>query len=572
MLTRRLLTLALALVAALACTSSAAPPRPASPAGYRASAPARPGGAAVLADFEYPQALNPLMARTDADLRASTLLFAPLWGLNPSLQPYPDLVRRVPSPANGQVRTGRDGRSTTVDVRLVPGLRWSDGQPITADDLVFTWEALRDPDFPGQVPAGLDRIQRMDRRSATEVVWTLAGIDPGYVDLGAALFVLPAHRLRSVPVATWAQDGYFRQPDVVSGPFTVAEAVPFDHLILAANPRYTGGRAARGAYLDGGAPFTHAPYLEHVVLQTPPGKSVEVQSLLAEGIDAGFHLLPDDMADLQGATGSATVVTTGLRDEFLNPNHGTNVDTGTAPPWSGDDRVLQALDGALDRAALVRDMLGGAGKPARGLYPRALMGPATGVALPAGPGLEKAQRLLEAAGWRTGADGVRAKAGRRLAFALTGICGRTDIDRELDLIRRQWLPLGVAVTTGCEAQDVFFQHNRQGAFDMTLYSNGWRPDPGAWASTGVTGGTDNWNRCQDRALDAAFARLGGTLDPAARRGAAQVAEREWLRARCTIPLFEWPEVRQVSKRLRNFVPNPAAADSWNAADWWLTPA
>jgi peptide/nickel transport system substrate-binding protein len=572
-LTRRILTTALALVATLACTAGAGPARPASSlTGYRASAPARPGGAVVLADFEYPQAMSPLTARTDADLRLGTLLFAPLWGLGPRLQPYPDLVRQVPTPADGLVRRASDGRSTTVDVRLVPGLRWSDGQPITADDVVFTWQAMRDPAFPGPLPAGLDRVRGMDRRSDTEVVWTLAGTVPDVVELGADLFPLPAHRLRSIPVAAWAQDDWFRRPDVVSGPFTVAEAEPGDHVLLAANAQYADGRARRGAYPAGDGPFTHAPYLERVLLQVPPSKSVEVQSLLAQGVDAGFHLQPDDVADLQGATGSAPVVTTGLRDEFLNPNHGTDVATGVAPPWVDDPRVLQALDGALDRTALVRDLLAGAGRPARGLYPRALAAFAGGATLPAGPGLTSAVRLLDAAGWRPGPDGVRVRDGRRLAFSLTGICGRAGVDRELDLLRRQWLPLGAAVTTGCLPQDVLFERSRQGALDMTVYSNGWGADPGAWASTGVTGQPDNWNRCQDRALDAAFARLGGTLDPAERRAAAQAVEREWLRVRCTVPLFEWPEVRQVATRLRNFAPDPAAADSWNAADWWLAPA
>src|SRR5205807_469612 len=99
--------------------------------------------------------------------------------------------------------------------------------------------------------------------------------------------------------------------------------------------------------------------------------------------------------------------------------------------------------------------------------------------------------------------------------------------------------------------------------------NAWAPGPSAWAAVGTTGQPDNWNRCHDRALDADLARVGDTLDPAGRRTAAAGAEREWLGYGCTIPLFEWPDVREVSTRLRNFAPDPAAADTWNAADWWL---
>ncbi|HSR22789.1 MAG TPA: ABC transporter substrate-binding protein, partial [Candidatus Eisenbacteria bacterium] len=538
-----------------------------------ASAPPRPGGTVVLADYELPQTLTPLTARTEVELRAGTLLFASLWGLGPQLQPYPDLASRVPTSDNGGVRTMHGGRSMTVDVRLVPGLRWSDGQPITADDVIFTWQALRDPALQPLAPSGVDRLQRMDRRSDTEVVWTFDGVYAGYAQLGAALPVLPAHRLRAIAPAGWTQDRFFLSPDVVSGPFAPAGGVPGDHLTLSANPHYADGRSAEGAYPDGDGPFDHAPHLEHVVLQTPPSKTAEVQALLARGVDAGFHLLPDDLTDLRGATGSAPVVTTGLRDELLNPNHGVDTATGQSPPWVDDPPVLQALDEALDRAALVRDVVAGGGRPARGLYPRALDGFASSTPqLPAGSDLEGARRLLDEAGWRPGPDAVRARGGRRLAFGLLGICGRPGIGLELDRLRRQWLPLGADVTTSCLPRESLLQRGARGAFDMAIYSNQWAPDPGAWAAVGTTGLPDNWNRCHDRTLDADLARVSRTLDPAGRREAARQAEQEWLRYRCTIPLLEWPEVRQVSTRLRNFVPDAAAPDTWNAADWWLAPA
>jgi peptide/nickel transport system substrate-binding protein len=560
---RPFLSLVLTLLAALAC-SGGPPPAPSAVAAYRGTAPARPGGTAVLTDYESPQTLSPLTARTDVELRLGQLLFAPLWGRDPGLRTYPDLARRVPTPANGGVRVAADRRSTTVDVQLVPGLRWSDGQALTADDVVFTWQALAGPSLQGARPPGFERIRAMDRRSATEVVWTLDGVDPAYLLLGDGLFVLPAHRLRAA--GDWS--AFLARPDVVSGPFAVTSGQAGGRLVLAANPQYGGGRTAPGAYPEGG-PFDHAPYLERVVFLPQAGETAEVQALVAQGADAGFHLTADDLPDLRAARGSAPVVTTGLRDEILTPNHAANPAPGRAPPWAGDPGVLEALDLALDRTALVRDTLPDAARPARGLYPRALGGLAGSAALPAGAQLETARRRLDAVGWAPGPDGVRVKNGRRLAFSLTGICGRPGLDRELDRIRRQWLPLGAAVTSGCQARDAFLALGATGAFDMLLYSNQWAPDPSAWAAAGVSGGAANLGRCQDRALDAAFARAGGTLDGQARRSAALAAEREWLLYRCTIPLFEQPDVRQVSTRLRNFAPDPAAADTWNAADWWL---
>ena len=565
---------ALALTALLACTSGgAAGVGPGTgAAGYHAVAPPRPGGTAVLADYEYPATLNPLTARTDVELRLGSVLFAPLWGLDPRLRPYPDLARQVPTPANGGVRISGDGRSMTVDVKLVPGLRWSDGQPITADDVIFTWRAITDPATHATVTAGFDRIRAMEKRSDNEVVWTFDAIYPAYLSLGAALFVMPAHRLEAVPRAEWSRDGFFQKPDVVSGPFVLIDVAPGDHMVFAANPQYPDGRGLAGAYRDGGSPFSHRPYLDRLVFMSPAGKAAEVQVLTTQAADLGSHLLPDDLPDLHGVSGAAPVVTTGLRDEFLNPNHALNRATNRAPPWLDDAAVLEALDRALDRVALVRDVATGAGLPARGVYPRALAPFAMGAAVREGGDVEGARRLLESAGWTVGPDGVRVKSGRRLEFSLIGICGRPGLEHELDRLRRQWLPLGAAPTTGCQAREAFLQVSAQGAFDMTLASNQWAPDPSAWAAVAVSGRAGNRNRCQDPALDSAFAAGEATLAADARRSAYRDAEREWLRYHCTIPLFEVPEVRVVSTRLRNFAPNPAAPDTWNAADWWLAPA
>jgi peptide/nickel transport system substrate-binding protein len=572
-LLRLSLALALTLTVTLACMPGR--PAPAAPGatggGYRASAPARPGGTVVLADYEYPESLDPLTAATDLELRLGLLLFAPLWGFDPQLRPYADLAGAVPALDNGGVRVAADGRTTTVDVRLVPGLRWSDGQPITADDVIFTWRAMADPATPAARPLGFDRIRSMERRSDTEVVWTLDGVDPAYLQLGAGLYVMPAHRLQGAPRGDWGRDAYFRLPDVVSGPFAISET-DGRSIVLTANPQYADGRAAPGAYA-GAAPFTHGPYLQRVVFQALAGRAGVVRAMVAGGADVGFHLLPDDLVDLRAAAGSAPVITTGLRDELLSPNHAVNSATGVAPPWVGDHRVLEALTAAVDRTALVRDVLAGEGRPARGLFPRALAGFAGEPVVAHGPDVAAARRLLDRAGWAPGGDGVRARGGRRLEFTLLGICGRTGIDRELDRVRRQWLPLGAAVTTGCQDRDTFLRQAARGGFDMTAYSNRWAPDPGAWADAGVTGRTGNWSRCQDPPLDAAFARGGSTMDAASRRAAYRDAEREWLRYGCTIPLFEWPEIRQVSGRLRNFAPAPGpSGDTWNAADWWAAPS
>jgi ABC-type transport system substrate-binding protein len=148
---------------------------------------------------------------------------------------------------------------------------------------------------------------------------------------------------------------------------------------------------------------------------------------------------------------------------------------------------------------------------------------------------------------------------------------------------KQWAELGAQVTASCRSRAEFFASypqkgaNAAGRFDLSLYSNTWEPDPSAWAPFGESSQIPsssspsglNWNRCQDPAIDRAFAAGGSTLDFAQRRQAYLEGASAWLRYGCTIPLFDWPEVVQRSGKLHNFTPNAGSVDTWNAADWWL---
>ena len=535
--------------------------------GYSPEPAANLGGNLVLADWEAPDTLDPIHATTASDLRVASLLFAPLWSLGPDLKARPDLLREVPTVVNGDVKAGADGVSMTVDLKLKAGLRWSDGAPITADDLVFTVEAICSGALPARDPSGFDHIASQERKSATEVVWHFgprprgacglagdvsSGLYPALDVLGPRARLLPAHRLASTPVAGWPADPFFQHPDVVSGPFLFSDAVPGRLIDLAANPRYAAGRP-RGAWLDG---ITYRFY---------NGKAALVAGLQAAEAEVGFHLLPGDAAELKGAPGSSLLTTASLQGEFLSPNHGTNTASGRPPPWLGDPRILAALAGVIDRKALADAAFDGAATVSPGLFP-----PLLGVdPQSAGAGLSLADaRVILAAS--------------RPAFSLLTVCDSEPRQVEQGELIRQWNAAGASVSASCAARARFFAGdgpNATGGFDMSLYSNTWEPDAAAWGPFAVSSAVPsaanpagrNWSRCQDPRLDEEFATGASTLSVSTRRAAYHDAGREWLSYGCTIPLYLWPSVVQRANRLHNFAPNPTlATDTWNAADWWLS--
>ena len=520
----------------------------------------------MLADWEAPDTLDPIHATTANDLRVASLLFAPLWSLGPDLQAHPDLLREVPTVANGDVKAGADGVSMTVDLKLKAGLRWSDGAPITADDVIFTVDAICSAGLPARDPSGFDHIASQERKSASEVVWHFAprprgacglaadlpsGLYPAFAVLGPRARLLPAHRLASIPPATWPTEPFFQHPDVVSGPFTFRDAIAGRLIDLAANPRYAAGRP-HGAFLDG------------ITYRFSNGKAAMIAALQAGEVDAGFHLLPGDTSELLGIARSSTLITTSLQGEFLSPNHGPNTATGRMPPWGGDPRILAALAVAIDGKALGEAAFAGAATAGPGLFP-ALLKDAQPVGT--GPSLTEARAILAAS---------------KPAFTLLTVCDSAPRQVEQGELVKQWNAAGATVSAACAPRARFFARdgpNAIGAYDMSLYSNTWEPDPAAWApfavssnvpSAGNPGGL-NWGRCQDPRLDQDFAAGGSTLAAGKRRAAYLDAAAEWLRYGCTVPLYLWPSVIQRTNRLHNFSPNPTlATDTWNAADWWLS--
>jgi peptide/nickel transport system substrate-binding protein len=539
-----------------------------------------------MADWESPDSLDPIHATTANDLRVAGLLFAPLWGRDPDLRAYPDLVREVPRAANRDLKLGPDGVTMTVDLKLAPGLRWSDGEPITADDVIFTVDAICAAGLPGRDQSGFDHIASQERRSDSEVIWHFgpgprgrcglgadlaSGVYPALEILGPRARLLPKHRLGSIPFASWPSQPFFKRPNVSSGPFVLKDAVGDQLLHFAANPHYADGRS-------------RAPYLDAIDYRFYNGKAAMIAGLRAGESDLGFHLQPEDLDQLRGIPSSDSLTWPTLQGEYLNPNHAANTLTGRAPPWVGDAPVLQALSEALDRQALNDAAFGRAAAITPGLYPVLMRSFADPSPAPPPRALADARKVLEGDGWKPGSDSVRVKAGRRLEFTLLAPCDSAPRQVEQAALVKQWAELGAQVTAACRPRAEFFAAypqkgaNAAGRFDVSLYSNTWEPDPSAWAPFGESSQIPstsnpsglNWNRCQDPAIDRAFAAGRATLDFGQRRQAYLDAAAAWLRYGCTIPLFDWPEVVQRTGKLHNFTPNAGSVDTWNAADWWLS--
>jgi peptide/nickel transport system substrate-binding protein len=241
----------------------------------------------------------------------------------------------VPTVANGGVAD--DGR--TITWRLAPGVTWSDGEPFTADDVVFTYEAATTG--TDSVRAGaFAAVESVEAVDDTTVVVRYGEYNSSYLDQ-FQWGILPRHATGDpADMGTWD----FNRAPVGTGPFVLDEWRTGDRILLAANPE------ARDEV---------APALERLVFQVVP--SEETRAAMMQRGDADVMLWPgSNLRDVWDATPNVNLDTAPeiwIVRMFLNLGERGNPTEGQAPhPILGDVRVRQALAYGVDYDLLIDDL------------------------------------------------------------------------------------------------------------------------------------------------------------------------------------------------------------------------
>ncbi|HSO93273.1 MAG TPA: ABC transporter substrate-binding protein, partial [Candidatus Dormibacteraeota bacterium] len=178
----------------------------------------------VIGDWESPTDFSPLFNDELPAREIDSLLFSGLTRRDAQLHPIADLASEVPTLDNGGVSWDRAAAKMTVSYQLRAGLQWSDGQPLTAQDVAFTLKVIRDSP-PGSAlnSEGYSTIQDLKVAGPLRFTISFNRIYPQYLDLFPA--ILPQHRLDTGSTGSLAQNSYWAHPDVVSGPYRISELV-----------------------------------------------------------------------------------------------------------------------------------------------------------------------------------------------------------------------------------------------------------------------------------------------------------------------------------------------------------
>jgi len=498
-----------------------------------------------------PDSLNVLVS-SSADLyELSHLYMSYLVETNDRGQLIPEIATGVPTVEDGGISA--DGRTITYHLRH--GVHWQDGPLLTSGDVVFSYRAQMNPANNVSTRIGyseVDVIRAPD--DYTVVVHLRRPFSPFVTYFGGpqGYPILPAHLLAKYSDLNHLP--YNTRP-VGSGPYTVVEWRRGDAVTFAANPTYWRG----------------APHIARMTYRIIPDPNTRLQQLQTGEADAYFDVDPQLLPQLRALSGVRLSLTP------VNDLH--VLEYNVADGIVGDVRVRQAIARAIDRRRLIEAATHGSGLASEGDQPR--NGWAYDANLPAIPyDPAAARRILDAAGWHVGPDGIRAKNGRRLdlGFAISpqGINGSTLV---ATVVQRNLHDIGVDVTIKQYAPGLMWAPKAAGGilasgeYQLAYYA--WwvlGPDPDdsfqfACDQLPPAGLNDYFwcNRRADAAMHAALL----TTDRAERTRDYAVVQTELIKDLPELTLWQVQMPNAYRQRLHGLAPSPFGSVFWNAWQWTL---
>ncbi|MFD5844706.1 ABC transporter substrate-binding protein [Streptomyces chartreusis] len=367
MTTRRIRGAAVA--AAVAVTGVAACSAPGGGTGGSGSA-----DSVVIGVASEPDTLSPLLGYGKD---GNSKLFDGLLARDADLELEPALAKALPEVGDG-------GRTYTYTLR--DGVEFSDGEPLTSADVVFTYRTVLDAKTNNSYRSELDAIKEVRADGDRKVVFTLKYPYAPFAGR-TVLPIVPEHVAGDQDPNT----GSFNTEPVGTGPYVLSAWSKGEKLSFKANPDYWGG----------------APKVKKFTMAIVEDDDVRATRLRAGDLD-GAVLPPNLAATFKNDSGRQTYDAKSY--DFRT------VTLPTDNKVTGDRAIRQALDAAVDRRAMVDRILDGAGRPAYGPLPSDDPWFAKGIERD--QDLDKAKQILDKAGWKAGDDGLRAKGGQKAAFTL----------------------------------------------------------------------------------------------------------------------------------------------------------
>ena len=506
-----------------------------------------------IAGVSEPDNVNVMLGNQQIEVDLSMFWAGYLFNWSDKNEFVPELATEVPTTKNGGI--SKDGLAITYHLRK--GVKWQDGAPFTADDVIFTWRAVINPANNVQTRTGYDSnyITSIEKKDDYTIVVHLkqrwAPFVATFFTMSSTPYpILPKHLLGQYPDINHA--AYNNKP-VGTGPFIFQEWQRGTIIRMTANPNYWRG----------------PPKLKEVDYKIIPDETTILTQLRTHEADMEYNAPASQTPSFKEITGVHI---------YLTPfTHYRQIAFNLTNPILSDVRVRQALAFAIDQQELIDTVSHGVDMKGDTDQPPFLWAHASGVKQylhdPA-----MAAKLLDEAGWKLGQDGYRYKNGQRLALEMSGTTGAAETRNLEAVVQREWRLVGVEGDVKNYQSGMFFATMQAGGivqsgkFDTAFYSwiNGVDPDDSTlfMCNQFPPNGQNAYRFC-NHDLDAAQQMAMTEYDQDKRKIAYDkiqhiLAEQEPI-------VIVWFVRRQdiVNSDMRNYKPAHAVTTFWNTWEWEL---
>jgi peptide/nickel transport system substrate-binding protein len=533
------------------------------------------GGALKMLFWQAPTLLNPHFAVGTKDQEGSRIFYEPLAAWDPDGNLAPVLAAEIPEIENGGVAP--DGMSVTW--KLKKDVRWHDGHPFTADDVVFNWEYAADPATAATTIGNYQDIQ-VEKVDQLTVRVRFAKPSPFWADafVGQSGMIIPKHLFEPYKGAS-SRDAPANLKPVGTGPYRFVDFKPGDLVTGQRNPAYH---------------LPNRPYFDTIEMKGGGDAVSAARAVIQTGeYDYSWNLQVEDEILLRleaggTAKGRAEIVAGGNIEhiQLNSTDPWTEVDgerssIKTKHPLFSDPAVRQAMKLLVDRASVEKHIYGRTGIATGNFVnnPQRFVSKNTQWEF----NIEKANQLLEQAGWKRGSDGIRAKNGKRLKLVF-----QTSINaprqKTQAIVKQVCQKAGIDVELKSVVASVYFSSdvanpdtNRKFYCDVQMYTTTMgAPDPGIFMrqflSSEVASKENKWqgrNICRWRSdeYDKAYAAADGQLDPVKRATLFIAMNDMVVNDPGVIPVVYRPRVSGISRQLRVSL-SGWDNDLWDLQNWY----
>ncbi|WP_274650309.1 ABC transporter substrate-binding protein [Paenibacillus humicola] len=458
------------------------------------------GGTLTYGSFTDIVSVNPLYIQDTGSGDAAYFLYANLYDLDRQ----GNVVAEPWSLASDKMQVSDDGKTYTV--KLKPNAKWSDGQPVTADDVIFTLNTIRNPEAGSPGISQFDKIDTITKVDDHTVQIKLKQV---YAPFQYALVssIVPYHVLKDIAPKDLQNNAFGKDPSktVTDGPWKWTKWEQKQYLTFDADPNYWGPK----------------PHIQQIVYKIYADQNTEIQALLKGDIDVTAAIPVTQVDAVKNKKGFNVISAPGPQYEYLAFNFDPKNFKDNYSPFTGE-KTRQAIAYAINRQGMVDNVLKGTGKLINAPFLPGTWADPGDAAVNYAYDPDQAKKLLAEDGWKPGSDGILVKDGHRFSFELQYNAGNSRREQVAAIIQQNLKDVGIEVTPkGIDFSSWVDQNVNPGKFPAILLA--WvlnTPDPDGESTFSSkyyppTGQNVGWYK--DEKLDQLWVQGYSTTDQAKRK-------------------------------------------------------